>query len=96
MKTEAAIRPARLMVNAARQTPVQVPANQTVVFLPIHDKLGHRFCQLDARARLCRKVQARCSRMLTIAGIGILLYSVSMFLHLIREISLPRAAALPG
>jgi hypothetical protein len=96
MKTEAATRPARLIVNTARQTPAQVPANQTVVGLPIHHKLRHRFRHLDARAGLCRKIQARCSRMLTIAGIGILLYSVSMFLHLIREISLPRTAALPA
>ena len=96
MKPEAAIRPDRPMPNVARRSPAQVPASRTVLILPLRNRFERQPCELEARTRLRHEVQARCSRMLTIAGIGILLYSASMLLHPACGISLPRTAALPA
>jgi hypothetical protein len=92
MKTATAIHPAGFTLKtAALQAPAQVRVNHTTV-LRGHDKAERRPWKAHACTTLCRQVQSLCYKMLTIAGIGILLYSAGMFLHPTGTASMPMTA----
>jgi hypothetical protein len=79
MKTAPAIHPASLTLNVALQTPAQVRVYHTVI-LPNHDEVERRLCEFDGRVAWRHAVQSVCCEMLTIAGLGILLYSAAILL----------------
>ncbi|MBV8898722.1 MAG: hypothetical protein JOY92_01245 [Verrucomicrobia bacterium] len=81
MKNATAIPPASLTFDAALETPAQVRGGYTVV-LPNRHEAERRWCGIEGRGARRREIQSVWFEMLTIAGVGILVYSVAMLLYL--------------
>lgn len=79
MKNATAIPRASLTFGAALRPSVPAQAGHTVV-LPDHNGVERRRYGFDGRVARCHPFRAVCRELLTIAGLGILLYSAAMLI----------------
>ena len=79
----------RVSLNVILKTSVQRRVNN-LISLPREVEARHRLRKVDAAWALYREGESLCSMMLAIAGIGIVLYSASMFPGVTDQARVPR------
>jgi hypothetical protein len=79
----------RVSLNVILKTSLQRRVNN-LISLPREVEARHRLRKVDAAGALYREGESLCSMMLAIAGIGIVLYSASMFLGITDQGRVPR------